>query len=107
MITQYITGETHPSPFAALHHRNIIPVYILSNNRNLTVVNLSVFLIHQQFKKHEFSNQIFCFETDELFFPLNSGEKNYSTRIIGNAKILSRRQGSLQKRRENENVTIF
>ena len=50
-------------------------VHILSNNRNLTVVNLSVFLKHQQFKKHEVHPNIICFETDKLFFPLNSGEK--------------------------------
>ena len=47
---------------------------ILSNNRNLTVVNLSVFLKPKQLYKHEVHTNILRFETDKLFFPLNSGE---------------------------------
>ena len=46
---------------------------ILSNNRNLTVVNLSVDLEHQQFYKPEV--HLKTFETDKLFFSFNSGEK--------------------------------
>ena len=52
-----------------------INVYILSNNRNLTIVNLSVFLEYQQFLKHEVHTNILGYETVKLFFFLNSGEK--------------------------------
>ena len=51
-------------------------ICILSNNRNLTVVNLPVFLEHQHnFRNLRFTPKSLCFETDKLFFPLNSGEK--------------------------------
>ena len=53
-----------------------MPHYILSNIRNWTVVNLSVFLDHQQFLKSEVHNNILRFETDKLFFPFHSGEKS-------------------------------
>ena len=45
---------------------------ILSNNRNLTVVNLSVFFGTPIILETCGSHLIFC---DKLFFPLNSGEK--------------------------------
>ena len=49
-------------------------VNILSNSRNLTVVNLSIILEHQKFEKSEDHINILCFETNKLFFPLNSGK---------------------------------
>ena len=45
----------------------------MSNNKTLTVVNMSV-LEHQHFTKPEVHTNILCFETDQLLFPLNSGK---------------------------------
>ena len=41
-----------------------VNIHILSNRRNLTVVNLSMFLEHKQFLKPEVNANSFIFETD-------------------------------------------
>ena len=51
-------------------------IYILSNNRNLTVVNFSIILENQKFKKSEVHTNILCFETDKLLIPFDSRKKH-------------------------------
>ena len=47
---------------------------ILSNIGNLTVDSLSLFLEHQNCLKPPVNTNIFCLETDQIFFLFNSGK---------------------------------
>ena len=78
----------------------------LSNKRNLTFANLSVFLEHQQLEPEVHTN-IVRFEIDKLFFFLISGEKR-APEQLKRLKSCSRRQGSIfSKKRKLGNVNIF